>query len=128
MLRPFRWARLPITVPNGITSASTPDMPPIMACLPMRTNWCTADRPPRKAKSPTTTWPASVALLAMMTLLPRMQSCATCALAMNRQLSPTRVTMPPPSVPGFMVTCSRIWQFLPIDRVEGSPLYLRSCG
>ena len=54
------------------------------------------------------TWPPRVALLAMMTWLPMMQSCATWVAIMKRLSSPTRVTPPPPSVPGFIVTCSRM--------------------
>ena len=38
------------------------------------------------------------------------------------------VDMPPPSVPGLMVTPSRMRQSEPMVSVEGSPLYLRSCG
>ena len=44
------------------------------------------------------------------------------------QPMPTVVTIPPPWVPGFMVTPSRIRQSAPTVSVEGSPLYLRSCG
>src|SRR5207302_2941924 len=47
---------------------------------------------------------------------------------MNRPWSPTRVTMPPPSVPGFIVTYSRIVLWRPMLNEESSPRYLRSCG
>src|SRR3954447_3178219 len=47
---------------------------------------------------------------------------------MNRPLSPIRVTSPPPAVPGFIVTCSRIVLLRPITSEDFSPAYLRSCG
>ncbi len=47
---------------------------------------------------------------------------------MKRPWLPTSVTMPPPSVPVFMVTCSRMMLSLPMRSSEGSPLYFRSCG
>src|SRR5436309_817384 len=47
---------------------------------------------------------------------------------MNRPWSPTRVTMPPPSVPGFIVTCSRIVLWRPITRRDFSPRYFKSWG
>ena len=43
-------------------AASCP--PPIIACAPIRTNWCTPVKPPRIAQSPMWTWPASWVLLA----------------------------------------------------------------
>src|SRR5579885_1397967 len=94
----------------------------------MRTNWCTALRPPSTAWSSTTTWPARVALLAITTWSPIWQSCAMWTPTMNSPLSPTRVTMPPPVVPGFIVTCSRIVLLRPMTRDDFSPRYLRSCG
>src|SRR5581483_1287027 len=109
-------------------SFSSPDMPPRKACAPTRENWMTAAPPPRMAKSPTLTWPASITLLERMTLLPTLQSCPTWLLARKAQRSPMTVAMPPPSVPGFMVTPSRMMQSLPTASVDGSPLYLRSCG
>ena len=74
------------------------------------------------------TWPASVALFAMITPLPIWQSCATWVLIMNRLSSPTRVTPPPPAVPGFIVTCSRMRLRAPMTSSTGSPRYFRSCG
>ena len=103
-------------------------MPPRKECAPTRANWITAAPPPMMAKSPTVTWPASMTLLEKMTLLPTLQSWPTCELARNAQRSPTTVFMPPPSVPGLIVTPSRIRQSLPTASVDGSPLYLRSCG
>src|SRR5439155_3403714 len=47
---------------------------------------------------------------------------------MNRPLSPIRVARPPPAVPGFIVTCSRIVLLRPITSEDFSPAYLRSCG
>ena len=67
-------------------------------------------------------------LLEKMTLLPTRQSCPTWLLARKAQRSPITVCMPPPSVPGFMVTPSRMMQSLPTSSVEGSPLYFRSWG
>ena len=43
-----------------------------------------------------------------MTPSPMRQSCATCALARKTQRAPTIVSEPPPAVPGFIVTPSRI--------------------
>jgi hypothetical protein len=64
----------------------------------------------------------------MMTWLPMTQSCATWVDIMNRLSSPTRVTPPPPAVPGFIVTCSRITLRAPITSSTRSPPYFRSCG
>src|SRR5258708_23884284 len=47
---------------------------------------------------------------------------------MNRPLLPTCVSEPPPAVPGFIVTCSRITLLDPIISLVGSPLYFKSCG
>src|SRR5215469_5271648 len=47
---------------------------------------------------------------------------------MMRQLVPTLVIPPPPSVPREMVTDSRITVSSPMTQAVGSPLYLRSCG
>ena len=60
-------------------------------------------------------------LLEQITLLPMRQSWPTWELARNVQRSPTMVSMLPPSVPGFMVTPSRIRQSLPMVSVDGSP-------
>jgi hypothetical protein len=60
-------------------------------------------------------------LFDMMTLLPSMQSCATCELAKNAQRSPTMVARVPRAVPGFMVTPSRMMHSAPIVRVVASP-------
>ena len=49
------------------------------------------------------TCPASVALFAMMTLLPTLQSWATWAPTMNSPLLPTLVSEPPPAVPAQYV-------------------------
>src|SRR5271169_5632567 len=56
------------------------------------------------------------------------QSWATWAPTMNRQSSPMRVTIPPPVVPGFIVTYSRIVLRQPTIKDDSSPQYLRSCG
>ena len=80
------------------------------------------------AHSSTVTWPPKVALLAMTTWSPTMQSWATWVAIMNRQLLPTRVSMRPWGVPGFMVTCSRMTLSVPISRRDGSPRYLVSWG
>ena len=37
-IKPAKKARSPFTRPKGITSLSTPDMPPITACSPIRIN------------------------------------------------------------------------------------------
>ena len=87
----------------------------------MRPNWCTAQPPPRMARSSTRTWPASMTLLDMMMPSPRMQSWATCELARSRQLLPTTVLPPPPTVPVLMVTPSRMVQPSPTVSVEPSP-------
>ena len=63
-----------------------------------------------------------------MTLSPRRQSCATCALARKTQRAPTIVSPVALAVPGFIVTPSRIKQSSPIVRRTGSPRYFRSCG
>ena len=42
-------------------------------------------------------------------------------MARKAQWSPTTVRIPPPSVPGFIVTPSRMRQLAPITSVEGSP-------
>src|SRR5580658_2485649 len=47
---------------------------------------------------------------------------------MMRQLVPTLVMPPPPSVPREMVTDSRMTVSSPMTQAVGSPLYLRSCG
>ena len=52
-----------------------------------------------------------------MLLLPTMQSWPTCEFAMNKLLSPTVVVMLPASVPGWIVTYSRILLRLPITKV-----------
>ena len=59
-----------------------------------------------------------------MTLLPMRQSWPTWELARKVQRSPTMVSMPPPSVPGFMVTPSRIRQSLPMRERGGLALVL----
>ena len=100
-------------------------MPPRKACAPTRANWITAAPPPRMAKSPTVQWPASMTLLEKMTLLPTRQSWPTWLLARKAQRSPTTVAMPPPSVPGFMVTPSRIRQSAPIVERRGLALVLQ---
>src|SRR5687767_701601 len=64
----------------------------------------------------------------MMTRLPTRQSCATCACAMTRQSSPTEVSIPPPSVPRWTVTNSRMRQRRPTRVSAGSPRYFKSCG
>ena len=35
-----------------MTSPRTPQTPPTITCGPTRVNWCTADKPPMKTKSP----------------------------------------------------------------------------
>ena len=54
--------------------------------------------------------PPSMTLLEKMTLSPTAQSWPTWELARKAQRSPTLVRRPPPSVPGLMVTPSRIMQ------------------
>src|SRR5579872_4648201 len=127
-LSPARAARLPSAMPKGMTSFSTPARPPMKACAPIRANWWTAAPPPRMAESPIRQWPASITLLDRMTSSPSLQSCATCELARNTPRAPTIVSEPPPAVPGFIVTPSRIRQSGPMIRRTGSPRYLRSCG
>jgi hypothetical protein len=48
----------------------------IIACAPMRQNWCTPVKPPIVTQSPIVTWPASCALLENVVSLPTTQSCA----------------------------------------------------
>src|SRR3989338_3626762 len=72
--------------------------------------------------------PASATLLAKTTWLPRTQSCATWAYAMKRQSEPMMVLPPPPSVPGLIVTYSRIRFRSPMRRIVSSPRYFKSCG
>ncbi len=122
-------ARLPITLPNGITSASTPDTPPIIAARPMRTNWWIAAAPADHrvvgdgdvaAHDHVVGDDHVIADLAVMR--------ATCATAMIRQSAPTRVMPRPVTVPRWMVQCSRICVRAPISQRVGSPWYFRSCG
>src|SRR5215212_7887554 len=80
------------------------------------------------APSSTETWPARVAPFAMMTWSPSVQSCAMCACAMMRQSSPVRVRRPPPSVPRWTVTNSRMRLRRPMRVSAGSPRYFKSCG
>ena len=58
-------------------SPRTPQTPPTITCGPIRVNWCTADSPPMKTKSPISQWPPSVAEVAKITSLPTWQSCPT---------------------------------------------------
>ena len=104
-----------------MTSPRTPQTPPIIANAPMRTNWCTAESPPMTTPSPISQWPPSVAQLANITSLPTWQSCPTWLLAMKKPRSPTVVTPPPSSVPGFMVTLSRMSQSAPTTSRVGPP-------
>ena len=67
-------------------------------------------------------------LLAITTLSPISQSCATWTTAISRQSAPTRVTPVPVTVPRWIVQCSRTWVRAPISQRVGSPLYFRSCG
>jgi hypothetical protein len=55
----------------------------------------------------------------MITLSPMRQSWAMCVPIMNRQLSPTEVIIPPPWVPGFMVTYSRMTLLRPMVSFRG---------
>ena len=59
-----------------MTSARTPLRPTIIAPSPMRTNWRTADAAAEHDIVADLTWPPSTTLLAKMTLLPTLQSCA----------------------------------------------------
>ena len=93
---------------------------------PMRTNWWMPAIPPKIASSSMITCPASVALLAMMTRSPTMQSCATWQYAMIRHFDPTRVS-PPSKVAQFSVTHSRITVCSPTTRRGAPPLYFKSC-
>ena len=72
------------------------------------------------------TWPPNGTLFAIITLFPIIQSCAICEEIINKQLSPIKVFVPPPSVPGLIVTYSLIMLFLPTERLFFSFLYLRS--
>src|SRR5262245_2169529 len=60
-------------------------------------------------------------LLANTTSFPILQSCATCAPTMKKQLLPTSVTPPPSSLPVFIVTFSRMSQSAPITNLVGPP-------
>ncbi|MCC2634051.1 MAG: hypothetical protein K0S48_1937 [Ramlibacter sp.] len=77
-LKPRTASGLPSTSMKGGTSCEMALWKPSIACAPTLTNWWMPVRPPTVTQSPTSTWPPSVALLAMVTLLPTMQSCATC--------------------------------------------------
>ena len=94
----------------------------------MRVNWCTADAPPMVTPSPTSQCPASVALFAMVTLSPRMQSCATWVLARKKPFEPTRVSPRLVSVPTCIVTPSRMMHLSPMTRVVRPPPCLTLCG
>ena len=48
--------------------------------------------------------------------------------AISKQLLPTMVLLPPPAVPGLIVTYSLIILFSPISKLLVSPLYFKSCG
>ena len=101
---------------------------PMIAPRPMRTHWCTPDRPPTITSSSSTQCPATEALFTRITRSPMITSCATWLPAMNRPSSPTLVTPPPPSVPAFMVTFSRMRLRLPTTRRVFSPRNFKSCG
>ena len=105
---------------NGGTSCITPAVPPTIASRPTRTNWWNAASPPIIARSSTLTCPASVARLAMITLLPTWQSWATCTPVISMQRLPTRVT-PSPWQPRLTVTYSRMHGVAPISQYVGSP-------
>ena len=47
---------------------------------------------------------------------------------MKRQSFPTIVTPPPPDVPVFIVTLSRIWLRFPITSLVNSPVNFKSWG
>jgi hypothetical protein len=51
-----------------------------------------------------------------------------CDEIMNKQLFPTIVLLPPPDVPGLIVTYYLIMLLSPISRILDSPLYFKSCG
>ena len=76
-LTPRGTAELPLAITYGGTSLSTIEPPPSITCGPIRQNWWTAVKPPRMAKSPMLTCPASVTPLASTVSLPTSQSCAT---------------------------------------------------
>ena len=67
-------------------------------------------------------------LLARITRSPTRLSCPTWLQAIRRQSDPTRVMPSPPTLPRWMVTCSRNWVLAPITQPVGSPLYFKSCG
>ena len=77
-LTPRTASGLPSTTMYGGTSLPTWLEKPTMVCAPMRMRCSTPHRPPTVAQSPTSTCPASVALLAMVVWWPTVQSCAMC--------------------------------------------------
>jgi hypothetical protein len=109
-------------------AGATREQPPTIASVPTRTNWWMPTNPPIIAWSSTRICPASAALLAMMTWSPTRQSCATWAYAMKRQSEPMTVLLPPPAVPGLIVTYSRIWFRSPMISTLSSPAYFKSWG
>ncbi len=113
---------------NGATSFVAIVAPPMNACVPTRQNWWTPEKPPRVAKSWTSTWPERAAAFAKIVWLPTRQSWATCTWAMSRLSEPIRVTPPPPAVPRWTVVPSRNTLRSPISTRVASPRNLRSCG
>ncbi len=100
----------------------------MMAPRPMRTNWWMPESPPMITPSSMMQWPAIADWLATTTWLPTIASWPTCAPVIKRLSSPTRVIPPPPSVPVFMVTPSRMRLRLPTISCVFSPAYFKSCG
>ena len=120
--------RVACTRPCGMTSFVTMVTAPMIAPCPIRTHWCTPESPPTITSSSSTQCPATEAWFTRITRSPICTSCATWQPAMKSPSSPTRVTPPPPSVPVFMVTCSRIRLRLPITSRVFSPRNFRSWG
>ena len=80
------------------------------------------------APSPIATCPPKVAPFTSVTLSPMSQSWAMWQPIIRKQLAPTLVAIWPLSVPGLIVTYSRISVFEPMVRVLGSSWNLMSWG
>ena len=78
--------------------------------------------------SSTVTWPERVEWFTMMTPSPIWQSWPTWIDIIIRLPSPTRVTPPPPTVPGLRVAYSRMRLRAPMISSVRSPWYFRSWG
>ena len=85
-------------------------------------------RPPIITSSSIIQCPAIALELTTITRSPIWASWAIWQPAINNPSSPTRVCAPPPAVPVFIVTCSRIRLRLPIRKRVFSPQNFKSCG